>query len=151
MKNLQYRQCSRVMKSEKAINLISVTSERYDDDNISFDERRLQEWNFREFWMQMVNSLSAFVLLFGCGLISAWSITDFIKENLSAINVRHNSSTEGDWLEIDGEFHTSRHFIVGMVVLSWNAGAVTGGIVGAYIVSRLPVRYIYVSSSLKII
>jgi len=135
--------------TEKAIDLISVTSGRYDDDNISFDEGRLQEWNYREFWMQMLNSLSAFVLLFGCGLISAWSITDFIKENMSKISVKEKSLDDDDWLEIDGPFYSSRHFIIGMVVLSWNAGAVIGGIVGAYVVPRLPVRYIYVSSSLN--
>lgn len=119
--------------TEKSIDLISRTSQRHDDgDNISFDEGRLQEWNLREFWMQMANSLSAFVILFACGLISAWSITDFIKESLSAKN---DSSTE----------ENSRHSVVGMVVLSWNAGAVIGGIVGAYIVPCLPARYIYVS------
>lgn len=43
---------------EKSVDLISVTSDDYkDDDEISFDEGRLQQWDFAEFQMQLLGAL----------------------------------------------------------------------------------------------
>lgn len=135
---------------EKSVDLISVTSEDYkiEDDQISFDEGRLQQWNYTEFQMQLMGAISGMVLLFGCGTMSAWSVTDFIKD------VQQN---EADWVDIDynlelfdadeDEFLASRHVIIAMVVLSYNIGCIIGAICGAFITPLLPNRAIYVRSS----
>lgn len=133
---------------EKSVDLISVTSEDYnnkEDDQVSFDEGRLQQWNYDEFQMQLLGSLAGMVLLFGCGTMSAWSVTDFIKD------VQQN---EAEWVDFDysfelfdseeDEFLASRHVIIAMVVLSYNIGCIIGSICGAFIVPLLPNRAIYV-------
>lgn len=131
---------------EKSVDLISVTSDDYkDDDEVSFDEGRLQQWNFSEFQMQLLGALAGIILLFGCGIISAWAVTDFIKD------VQVN---EAQWVDLDysfelfdnddDDFLTSRHVIIAMVVLSYNVGYIIGGIFGAFITPLLPNRAIYV-------
>lgn len=123
------------IEETKSIDLISVDSEEFskdDGDDISFDEGRLQQWNFREFSMQFVSLLAGVILLFGCLVNGAWSITDFVKDILS---------NEDEWTDIDygwnlfnddeEEFFQSRHIIIAIVVLSWNVGAIIGGIFGA--------------------
>lgn len=113
---------------EKSVDLISVTSDDYkDDDEISFDEGRLQQWNFSEFQMQLSGALAGIILLFGCGIISAWAVTDFIKD------VQVN---EAQWVDLDysfelfdndeDDFFSSRHVIIAMVVLSYNIGFIIG-------------------------
>lgn len=132
---------------EKSVDLISVTSEDYkDEDEISFDEGRLQQWNYAEFQMQLLGSLAGIILMFGCGMMSAWAVTDFVKD------VQVN---EADWLDFDysfelfdndqDEFLASRHVIIAMVVLSFNIGYIIGGICGAFLTPLLPNRAIYVS------
>lgn len=132
---------------EKSVDLISVTSEDYkDEDEISFDEGRLQQWNYAEFQMQLVGALAGIILMFGCGMMSAWAVTDFVKD------VQVN---EADWLDFDysfelfdndqDEFLASRHVIIAMVVLSFNIGYIIGGICGAFLTPLLPNRAIYVS------
>lgn len=133
---------------EKSVDLISVTSDDYnqDDDQVSFDEGRLQQWNFPEFQMQLLGAIAGMMVLFGCGLISAWAITDFIKD------VQQN---EAEWVDMDYSFElfdndddellASRHVIIAMVVLSYNVGCIVGGICGAFITPLLPNRIIYVS------
>lgn len=133
---------------EKSVDLISVTSDDYnnkEDDQVSFDEGRLQQWNFEEYQMQLLGSLAGVVLLFGCGTMSAWSVTDFIKD------IQQN---EAEWVDFDysfelfdseeDEFLASRHVIIAMVVLSYNIGCIIGCICGAFIVPLLPNRAIYV-------
>lgn len=137
---------STVEVEEKSVDLVSVTSEDYkDDDQISFDEGRLQQWNCAEFQMQLLSALAGIVLLFGCGIMSAWAVTDLIKD------VQVN---EAEWVDLDysfelfdseeDEFLTSRHVIIAMVVLSYNIGCIVGGICGAFITPLLPNRAIYV-------
>lgn len=135
---------------EKSVDLISVTSEDYkkDDDQISFDEGRLQQWNYSEFQMQLMSSIAGMLLLFGCGIMSAWSVTDFIKD------IQQN---EAEWIDFDysfelfetdeEEFLASRHVIIAMVVLSFNIGCIIGAIMGAFITPLLPNRAIYVRSN----
>lgn len=118
---------------EKSIDLVSVNSDESikDDDQVSFHEGRLQQWYFPEFRMQLLGSLSGIILLFGCGMLSAWSITDFVKDILA---------NEEEWIDIDygwnlyneeeKDFFQSRHIIIAMVVLSWNFGALVGGMFG---------------------
>lgn len=130
---------------EKNIDLISVTSEDYkEDDQISFSEGRLQQWNYSEFHMQFMGAIAGIVLLFGCGTISAWAVTDIIKD------VQVN---EAEWTDVDytffeshneDDFLASRHVIIAMVVLSFNVGVIVGGICGAFITPLLPNRAIYV-------
>lgn len=131
---------------DKSVDLISVTSEDYkDDDTISFDEGRLQQWNGAEFCMQLVGSLAGILLMFGCGIVSAWAVTDFVKD------VQAN---ENEWVEFDysfelfdneqDEFLASRHVIIAMVVLSFNVGYIIGGISGAFLTPLLPNRAVYV-------
>lgn len=136
-----------VVIEEKCIDLVSVTSEELrDDDSISFDEGRLQQWNGAEFRMHLASALSGIVLLFGCASISAWAIADFVKD----------MQINGDeWIDVDyemnllsdddDEFFQSRHVIIAMVVLSWNIGYIIGGVFGAFVVPILPNRTIYVS------
>lgn len=139
---------SRPEVEEKSVDLLSVTSEDYkqtDDDQISFNEGRLQQWNSAEFQMQLVGAVSGIILLFGCGTISTWAIADFIKD------VQQN---EAEWVDIDYSFElfdtehedflTSRHVIIAMVVLSYNIGSIIGAILGAFITPLLPNRIIYV-------
>lgn len=134
---------------EKSVDLISVTSEDYedkDDDQVSFDEGRLQQWNTAEYQMQLVSASAGIMLLFGCGTISTWAITDFIKD------VQINAA---EWVEVDysfdlfdmehEDFLTSRHVIIAMVVLSYNIGCIIGAILGAFITPILKNRIIYVS------
>lgn len=136
---------------EKSIDLISVNSEvlkEDDEDTVSFDEGRLQQWNSDEFSLQVYGALAGIILLFGCASVSAWSITDFLKD--MQVN-------EDDWIDIDydwaifgegkDEFFESRHVIIAMVVLSWNIECIIGGIFGAFIVPILPNRAIYVCIS----
>lgn len=139
-------------RDERTVDLISVNSEDFEDDEIddqiSFDEGRLQEWNSIEFEMQLLGAASGMVLLFGCGLMSAWAITDFIKDF---------QQNEVEWLDIDysfelldkkqDDFLASHHVIIAMVVLSYNIGCIVGGILGAFITPLLPNRIIYVSMS----
>lgn len=131
---------------EKAVDLLSVTSEDYkDDDEISFDEGRLQQWSASEFRKQLWSALAAIILLFGCGIMSAWAVTDFIKD------VQLN---EAEWVDLDysfelfdndeDEFLNSRHVIIAMVVLSYNIGFIIGGIFGAFVAPLLPNKAIYV-------
>lgn len=131
---------------EKSVDLISVTSEDYkDDDEISFDEGRLQQWNYAEFQAQLLGALGGIILMFGCGIISAWAVTDFVKD------VQAN---EAEWIDFDysfelfdndqDEFLASRHVIIAMVVLSFNVGCIIGGICGAFLTPLLPNRAIYV-------
>lgn len=137
-------------RDEKSVDLISVTSDDFpedgNDDRISFDEGRLQEWNLAEFQMQVVCALAGMVLTFGCGTMSAWAITDFIKD------FKQNEAT---WTEVDysfelldknhEEFWSSRHVIIAMVVLSYNVGCIVGAILGAFITPLVRNRFIYVS------
>lgn len=132
---------------EKAIDLESVTSEDYqeDDDRVSFDEGRLQQWNFNEFRIQLLGSIAGIVLLFGCGTISAWAVTDLVKD----VQVNENEWIDVDYGwdlfgENDDEFFESRHVIIAIVVLSWNVGYIIGAILGAFVVPVLPNRAIYV-------
>lgn len=133
---------------EKAIDLMSVTSEdckEIEEDTISFDEGRLQQWNSTEFRIQLMASIAGIILLFGCGTISAWSITDLVKDvqkhGNEWIDVDYGWDLFG---ENDEEFFESRHVIIAIVVLSWNVGYVIGAILGAFIVPILPNRSIYV-------
>lgn len=139
---------SRPEVEEKSVDLISVTSEDYDekeDDQVSFDEGRLQQWNTAEYQMQLLGAVAGMMLLFGCGTISTWAITDFIKD------VQINAA---EWVEVDysfdlfdmeqEDFLTSRHVIIAMVVLSYNIGCIIGAILGAFITPLLPNRIIYV-------
>lgn len=133
----------------KSVDLVSIKSddfEKKDDDEISFvDESRLQEWNFIEFKKQVGGTLSAIVLLLCCGLISAWSISDLMKD------IQHN---EAQWVDIDysfelfendeDEFLSSRHVVMAMVVLSFNFGIIIGAIFGAFLTPLLPNRVTYV-------
>lgn len=134
---------------DKSVDLISVTSEDYedkDDDQVSFDEGRLQQWNAAEYQMQLIGAVAGITLIFGCGTISTWAITDFIKD------VQINAA---EWVEVDysfdlfdmehEDFLTSRHVIIAMVVLSYNIGCIIGAILGAFITPLLPNRIIYVS------
>ncbi|XP_031624199.1 uncharacterized protein LOC116341345 [Contarinia nasturtii] len=134
---------------EKSVDLISVTSEDYkDDDQISFDENRLQQWNTSEFYMQLWGAAAGIILLFSCGTLSAWAVTDFVKD----VQV-HKAA----WIDIDysfelfddeeREFLSSRHVIIAMVVLSFNIGCIIGGIFGAFITPILPNRAIYTLGS----
>lgn len=140
---------STVEVEEKTVDLVSVTSEDYkDDDQISFDEGRLQQWNYAEFQMQLLSAMAGIVLLFGCGIMSAWAVTDLIKD----IQVN-----EAEWVDLDYSFElfdsdeedflASRHVIIAMVVLSYNVGCIVGGICGAFITPLLPNRAIYVRSN----
>lgn len=130
----------------KSVDLISVTSEDYkDDDEISFDEGRMQQWNFPEFQKQLWGAAAGIILLLGCGITSAWAVTDFIKD----IQVN-----EAQWVDLDysfelfdndeDEFLSSRHVIIAMVVLSYNIGYIIGAIFAAFITPILPNRAIYV-------
>lgn len=135
-----------VVIEEKCIDLVSVTSDEFhDDDSISFDEGRLQQWNGTEFRMQLAGALSGIILLFGCASISAWAIADFVKDMQENgdewIDVDYEMSLFGDG---DDEFFQSRHVIIAMVVLSWNVGYIIGGVFGAFVVPILPNRTIYV-------
>lgn len=135
-----------VVIEEKCIDLVSVTSEEFkDDDSISFDEGRLQQWNGAEFRAHLAGALAGIILLFGCASISAWAIADFVKD------MQVNGD---DWIDVDydmsllyddSEFFESRHVMIGMVVLSWNVGYIIGGVFGAFVVPILPNRTIYVS------
>lgn len=131
---------------EKAVDLMSVTSEDYkEDDVVSFDEGRLQQWNFAEFRMQLLGSIAGIILLFGCGTISAWAVSDLVKD----VQVNENEWVDVDYGwdlfgENDEEFFESRHVIIAIVVLSWNVGYIIGGILGAFIVPVLPNRTVYV-------
>lgn len=131
---------------EKSVDLISVTSEDYkDDDEISFDEGRLQQWNFTEFLDQLLGAMAGIILMLGCGTISAWAVTDFIKD------VQLN---EAEWVDLDysfelfensdDEFLNSRHVIIAIVVLSYHIGYIIGGIFGAFVTPLLPNKAIYV-------
>lgn len=137
-------------RDDQSVDLISVTSDDYhedeNDDQISFDEGRLQEWNSAEFQMQLLGAVAGMVLLFGCGLMSAWAITDFIKDF---------QQNEIEWLDIDysfelldkkqDDFLASHHVIIAMVVLSYNVGCIVGAILGAFITPLVRNRFIYVS------
>lgn len=138
---------------EKSVDLISVTSDDYnkkEDDQVSFDEGRLQQWNCEEFQMQLLGTMAGMILLFGCGTMSAWSVTDFIKD------IQQN---EAEWVDFDysfelfdseeDEFLASRHVIIAMVVLSYNIGCIIGSILGAFITPILPNRVIYVRFIIK--
>lgn len=132
-----------VIIEEKYVDLVSVKSEELqEDDTVSFDEGRLQQWNGHEFRAQFASSLAGIILLFGCASISAWAIADFLKD------MQVNGD---DWIDVDyefaqdEEFFQSRHVIIAMVVLSWNIGYIIGGVFGAFIVPILPNRTIYVS------
>lgn len=131
---------------DKSVDLVSITSEDYkEEDAISFDEGRLQQWNFTEFRMQLMGSIAGIILLFGCGIISAWAVTDLVKD----VQVNGN-----EWIDVDygwdlfgeneEEFFESRHVIIAIVVLSWNVGYIIGAMLGAFIVPVLPNRTIYV-------
>lgn len=135
------------MIEEKSVDLLSVNSEDFkDEDEISFSEGRLQAWNFSEFNKQMCGAASAIILLFGCGITSAWAIADLIKD------IQQN---EAQWIDIDysfelfdtdeDEFLGSRHVIIGMVVLSLYFGIIIGAIFGAFLTPILPNKAIYVS------
>lgn len=66
---------------EKAVDLISVINEDYKgEDEVSFNEGRLQQWNFSEFRMQIWGAAAGIVLLFGCGIVSSWAVTNFVKD-----------------------------------------------------------------------
>ena len=136
---------------EKSVDLLSVNSEDFkDEDDISFSEGRLQAWNFSEFNKQMCGAASAVILLFGCGITSAWAIADLIKD------IQQN---EAQWIDIDysfelfdtdeDEFLGSRHVIIGMVVLSLYFGIIIGAIFGAFLTPILPNKAIYVSWSIE--
>ena len=136
---------------EKSVDLLSVNSEDFkDEDEISFSEGRLQAWNFSEFNKQMCGAASAVILLFGCGITSAWAIADLIKD------IQQN---EAQWIDIDysfelfdtdeDEFLGSRHVIIGMVVLSLYFGIIIGAIFGAFLTPILPNKAIYVSWSIE--
>lgn len=131
---------------EKSVDLISVTSEDYkNDDEISFSEGRLQQWNFLEFQKQLWGAMAGIILLFGCGTISAWAVTDFIKD------VQVN---EAEWVDLDysfelfendeDEFLNSRHVLIAIVVLSYHIGYIIGAIFGAFVTPLLPNKTIYV-------
>lgn len=134
---------------EKSVDLLSVTSDDYkEDDQISFDEGRLQQWNYPEFHIQLLSAVAGMVLLFACGTMSAWAITDFIKDF---------QQNDAEWLDVDYSFDLldtqkdsfleSHHIIIAMVVLSYNVGCIVGAICGAFITPLLPNRIIYVSMS----
>lgn len=137
-----------VVIEEKAIDLVSVNSEELqEDDTISFHEGHLQQWNGAEFRMQLAGTLSGIILLFGCSSLSAWALSDFLKD------IEAHSE---DWISVDyewnlldkdeDEFFQSRHVILAMLVMSWNVGYIGGGALGAFIVPLLPNRSVYVSS-----
>lgn len=68
---------------ENSVDLISVSSDDYkaaEEDEISFDEDRLQQWNFVEFRKQLLACVAGIVLCIGCGITSAWAVSDFIKD-----------------------------------------------------------------------
>lgn len=137
-----------VVVEEKAIDLVSVKSEELqnDDDTISFDEGRLQQWNVAEFRMQLAGALSGIILMFGCASMSAWAIADFLKD--IETNGEDWISVDYEWSLLDkdeDEFFQSRHVILAMLVMSWNVGYIIGGALGAFIVPLLPNRSVYVS------
>lgn len=139
-----------VVIEEKAIDLVSVSSEELqDDDTVSFDEGRLQQWNGSEFRMQLAGTLSGIILLFGCASLSAWAIADFLKD--IEANGEDWISVDYEWNLLDkdeDEFFQSRHVILAMLVMSWNVGYIIGGALGAFIVPLLPNRSVYVSNFL---
>lgn len=137
---------------EKSVDLLSVTSDDYkDDDEISFDEGRLQQWNCSEFQKQLWGAASGIVIILCCEIISAWAICDFIKD----IQVN-----EAEWVDLDYNFElfdsdgddilSSRHVIIAMVVLAYNLGIIIGAIFGAFVIPLLPNRAIYVNIYLSI-
>lgn len=137
----------------KSVDLLSVTSDDYkDDDEISFDEGRLQQWNCSEFQKQLWGTASGMIIILACEIISAWAISDFIKD----IQVN-----EAQWVDLDYNFElfdsdeddilNSRHVIIAIVVLAYNIGYIIGAIFGAFLTPLLPNRAIYVNKILSLL
>lgn len=122
---------------EKTIDLKLVKSTNYAsaDDNISFAEGALQQWNIHEFRKQLIGISAGLVLLFGCGLISAWAIADFTK---------FFAADEEEWTTVENSYFTPE-CLIGIVVMSWNVGAIVGSVFGAFVIGNLSSRSIYVS------
>lgn len=128
---------------EKAVDLISVTSSEFkDDDTKSFDEGRLQEWNFAEFSMQLMGISAGIFLLFACCVQTSWGINEYLK--LITDEEKQWNETEATGYEIVDELFSSESVVVTTVIISWNIGAIIGGVVGAFIVPVLTNKIIYV-------
>lgn len=132
----------------KSVDLVSVTSSEFnDDDNISFDEGRLQQWSFDEFWAQMKSASAAIVLLVACCIHSTWSINEYLKllldEEDETSTWNDTDSTSG--YDLVDQLFTSESVTVTTVIISWNIGAIFGGVLGAFIVPVLTNKIIYVS------
>lgn len=133
----------------KSVDLVSVTSSEFNDnDNVSFDEDRLQEWNFDEFWAQFKSASAAIVLLIGCCLQNTWSINEYLKLLLDEENETKvwNDTESTSGYELVDELFGSESVVVTGVIISWHVGAIFGGVVGAFIVPVLTNKVIYVGS-----
>lgn len=128
----------------KPVDLVTSTNNVVDyrsaDDNISYTEGPLQEWNFREFALQVTGSLSGIILSFGCSLLSAWAIAD--------LTLRYQSEVDGRWND-NGNGFFNQNRVIAIVVMSWYLGAAFGGILGSYLITRVPKRVIYVSPVMR--
>lgn len=131
----------------KSIDLVSVTSSEFNEnDNISFDEDRLQRWNFYEFWEQFKSASAAVVLIVACFLQNSWSINEYLKLLLDAeseVPLWNDTDTTSGYDLVD-ELFTSENVIVTGVIISWHIGTIFGGVLGAFIVPVLANNAIYV-------
>lgn len=134
----------------KSIDLVSVTSEEFheEDDNISIDEGRLQQWHFGEFKTQFKGISAAILLLVACYLQCTWSINEYFKlmnDEQNESTAWNSSAETATGYEFVDNLFTSESVVVTLVIVSWNIGAIFGGILAAFIVPVVPNKMIYVN------
>lgn len=131
----------------KSVDLVSVTSSEFiDEDNISFDEGRLQQWHFYEFWAQFKSASAAVVLIIACCIQSTWSINEYLKLLIDQGDeiMSWNDTDSSSGYDLVDELFTSESVTVTTVIVSWHIGAIFGGVLGAFIVPVLTNKVIYV-------
>lgn len=137
----------------KSVDLVSVTSSEFiEDDNISFDEGRLQQWNPDEFWSQFKSASAAIVLVVACCIQSTWSINEYLKLLWDKGNVTAwwNDTESASGYDFVDQLFSSESVIVTGVIVSWNVGAIFGGVLGAFIAPVLTNKVIYVCNTMYI-
>lgn len=137
----------------KSVDLVSVTSSEFiEDDNISFDEGRLQQWNLDEFWAQFKSASAAIVLVVACCIQSTWSINEYLKLLWDKGNETAwwNDTESASGYDFVDQLFSSESVIVTGVIVSWNVGAIFGGVLGAFIAPVLTNKVIYVCHTMYV-
>lgn len=142
-------QPSDINVDSKSIDLVSVNSlDESEADNISLAEGYMQQWNYEEFRTQFLGAFAGVILIFGCSILSSWSINEYLK---LILDTRSNStswnSTEfeigiTDYLD---DMFSSEVVMVSAIIVSYNIGVIFGGVFGAFIVPVLTNQVVYVS------